>query len=99
VLRDDFARPVDRFAAGLRAAVLRELPALDDFAREDEAFFAVLRFAVDALAVEREELAREPDALLRPVDFFAPPLLRDEELEPAPAPALPSIDHLPDITR
>ena len=94
MLRDDFARPVERFVAGLRTALLRAAPVLDDFARDDDAFFAVRLFAVDALAVER--LA--PEALLAPLDFLAP-LLRDEELDAAPVLALPSIVHLPDITR
>jgi len=90
VRRDDFAPPLDRFAAGLRAALLRAAPAPDDFAREDDAFFAVLRFAVDALAVERLAPARA-------LDFLAP-LLRDEP-ERALVLALPSTVHLPDITR
>jgi len=95
VLRDDFAPPLGRFAAGLRAAPLRAAPAPDDFEREDDAFFAVLRFAVDALAVAA--LAAERLAPARALDFLAPPL-RDE-LEPALVLALPSTVHLPDITR
>ena len=74
----------------MRTAALRDAVLLADFARVVLAFFAVLRLAVDRFAVER--LA---------VDFRAP-LLR---LEPEDDPelelvlALPSIDHLPVITR
>jgi hypothetical protein len=89
VLRE---RVLDRFAAGLRAALLRAAPAPDDFAREEDAFFAVRLFVVDAFAVER--LA--PDAL-PPLDFLAP-LLREDE-DAVLVLALPSIVHLPDITR
>ena len=92
VLRD-FAAPVDFFAAGLRAAEARLVPALDDFARVDVAFFAVLRLAVERFAVD----------LRAPPAFFAA-LLRldpddDAELPAELVLAFPSIDHLPDITR
>lgn len=90
--RDVFAAPVlarlvvERFAAGLRAVDARFDPALDDFARVD-ALRVPLAFRVLLRAV-----------VLRPVDLLA--LLRVEpEDEPELALALPSIDHLPDITR
>ena len=100
--REDLARgfardAVDFLAVDLRALLLRAGPADEDFARVVLAFFAVARFAVLHLAVER--LAVERLA----VDLRAP-LLRvepddDPELEPELALALPSIDHLPVITR
>ena len=88
LLRAGFAAPVELFAAGLRAVDARVAPAPDDFARLDVDFFApVLRDAVAFLAD----------------DLRAPPLLdeRDEdpELPPELALALPSIVHLPDMTR
>jgi hypothetical protein len=77
---------VARFAAGLRAVEARLDPVLDDFVRVDD-----LRVAL-AFRVLLRALA------LRPVDLR--PLLRVEaEDEPELAVALPSIDHLPDMTR
>ena len=92
---DDFAAPpvdrfaVERFAAGLRAADARLAPP-DDFARDAVDFLAVDLPAVDFRAV-----------VFRPAGLRAP-LLRDaddDELEPLLALALPSIDHLPLMTR
>jgi hypothetical protein len=54
------------------------------------------------LAVERDAVDFEAEDLRAPLDFFArlPLLLRaDPELLPELALALPSIVHLPDITR
>jgi len=89
VLRD-FAAPL---AAGLRAGDERLAPPLDDFARVEADFFAVLRLAVEPFA----------DDLLALPDFLAvlPRLDRDEEAELPPelVLALPSIDHLPVMTR
>jgi hypothetical protein len=87
VLRRGFAALVERFAAGFRAVDARPAPALADFARVEAAFFAVARLAVDRFAVERLA-AGLGDA----------PLLR-EEPELVLALAVPSIDHLPDMTR
>jgi hypothetical protein len=92
VLRD-FAAPVDFLPAGLRAADERLVPPLDDFARVEVGFFAVLRLVVERFA----------DDLRVPPDFLAalPRLDADEEPE-LPAElvlALPSIDHLPVMTR
>jgi hypothetical protein len=81
-----FVVPVAFFAAGLRAVVERLAPLLDDFVREALVFFAVLRLAVLRLAVER--LA----------DDLGAPLGRDEP-ELVLALVLPSIVHLPDMTR
>jgi hypothetical protein len=86
--------PFDRlaagfFAAGLRAAVLREAPAVEDFARVEADFFAVLLFAAERFAVERFA------DVLR-----APPLERAEpDEEPELVLAVPSTDHLPVMTR
>jgi hypothetical protein len=95
VLRD-FAGPAGFLAAGLRAADERLL-ALEDFAREVLAFFAVPLFAAERLAVDRfavERLAvdfREPLLRVELDDDFAVP--------PELALALPSIVHLPVMTR
>jgi hypothetical protein len=76
-------------AAGLRAVDARDVPLDDDFVRAAAGFFAVPRLAVEALPVER--LA---------VDLRAPPLRTAPDADEALlAPALPSIDHLPLITR
>ena len=88
----DFPAPVERLAAGLRAVDERVAAALEDFAR-DAGFFGVLRLAVERFAVERfavDRLAAGLRAELRDVD---------DEPELVPVLALPSIDHLPDITR
>ena len=89
----DFAAPLDFFAAGLRAAEARLVPPLDDLARVDVAFFAVVRLAVERFAVDFRALP----------DLFAALLLLDPdddaELPPELVLALPSIDHLPVITR
>jgi hypothetical protein len=89
LLRGFFAAPVELFAAGLRDAVDRAAPAVLAFARDPVAFFAVLRLAVERLAVLRA-----------PVDLRVVPSLVEERVEePELALALPSIDHLPDMTR
>lgn len=92
----DFRAPLDFFAAGFLAVGLRaadeRLAPDEDFDREVLAFFAVLLFAVERLAVER--LAADFRAPLLRLeaddDFVAPPEL---------ALALPSIVHLPVMTR
>jgi len=86
VFRVDFAAPVERLAAGLRAVDERLAAAPEDFARA-AGFFAVLRFALERFAVERF------------ADALRAPLLRDVAAELDPALALPSIVHLPLITR
>lgn len=96
VLRD-FAAPLDFFAAGLRAAEERLVPPLDDLARV-EVDLAVLRLAVERFAVDRFA-----EGLRAPPDLFAA-LLRlepddDPELPPELELAVPSIDHLPVMTR
>jgi hypothetical protein len=86
VLRADFAAPVERFAAGLRAVDARVVPLVDDLARVEVDFFAVERFALERFAV----------------DLRAPPLpLREDEdpVELLLALAPPSTVHLPDMTR
>jgi hypothetical protein len=87
VLRRGFAALVERFAAGFRPVDARPAPALADFARVEVAFFAAVRLAVDRFAADRFA------AGLR-----AAPLVRDDA-EPELALALPSIVHLPDMTR
>jgi hypothetical protein len=90
VRRFGLAAPVERLAAGFRAADERLAAAPEDFARVDVDFFAVLRFGALRFAVER--LA---------VDLRAPLLRADVERDELPelAVALPSIVHLPLITR
>jgi hypothetical protein len=90
LVRELFAAPVARLAAGrfaliLRAADARVPPALADFARDGVFLFAaVLRVPVERFAVERLAVA------------LRAPVLRDApELVLIP----PSIVHLPDITR
>jgi hypothetical protein len=94
----------------LRAPLLRDAPEPEDFALLARDLPPLL-FERDA--VEREpadfdreadDFAREPLDLRVPLDLRALPLLRDEpddELDEPPelALVLPSIDHLPDITR
>jgi hypothetical protein len=74
----------------LRAALVRLDPELEDLARVEGDFRAV---PLDAL--------RLPVELLPLLDLRAPPLREEEdlELEPVLALAVPSIVHLPDITR
>lgn len=85
-----FGAAADFFAAGLRAADERLLPLLDDLARAAAGFFVAPRFAVERFAVD--PLAD---------DLRAPPWLRVEPDEEPPelVLALPSIDHLPVMTR
>ena len=92
----DFADPVAFFAAGLRAVEERLVPPLDDLARVEVDFLAGLRLAVERFAAERFAVV-----LRAPPDRFAAPRLDPEELElpPEVALALPSIDHLPVMTR
>jgi len=99
VRRFGFAAPGERLAAGFRAVEDRLAATPEDFARVEVDFFAllrfgVLRFAVERFAVERlavERLAADLRALLRAdVERDEPPEL---------ALALPSIVHLPDMTR
>ena len=78
----------ERFAAAFLAGDLREAPLLADFERVVLAFFAVLRLAAGRLAVERFA------DVLR-----APPLREEADDEPELALALPSMLHLPVITR
>ena len=93
--RGFFAAPVERFAAGLRAAVDRLAPVPDDLARVDVDFFAALRFAVERFAVDRLAVERFAEDLRVPERFA--PALRDDAAE---LPLVPSsIAHLPDITR
>jgi hypothetical protein len=99
----DFVPPADFFEPDdLRAPLLREAPELDDFALLARDLPPLL-FERDAVDREPDDFAREPDDFVRePLDLPAAPLLRlepDEEEEPELALALPSIDHLPDITR
>ena len=84
---------VERFAAGLRAVLVRAAPIPDCLARLPVDFFALLLFAVDDLAVER--LA----AVLRTPLFLAAPPLRPVDDDPELVLAVASIDHLPDMTR
>ena len=97
LLRDDFAAPPlavlpRELDDALRAPLERVAPDVEDLAREGVDFFGVLRFAVERLAVERLAVERFGfEALLREDD--------EDEDELVPALALPSIDHLPDITR
>jgi hypothetical protein len=87
------ALPLARFAVepdDLRAPDALD-PEPEDFARVEGDFFAEL--PLDRLAVELE-----PEVFRAPLD--RPELLRDaDDEEPELALALPSIDHLPDITR
>jgi len=82
-LRAGDLRAVVFLAAGLRAVDDRVLLAVGALARELVDFFAVLRFAVERLAV----------------DLRAPPALADADAEPLLVLALPSIVHLPVMTR
>jgi hypothetical protein len=61
-LRRGFAEPVERFAAGFRAADARPAPALADFARVEVAFFAVARLAAGLRAAPL--LRDEPELVL-----------------------------------
>jgi hypothetical protein len=89
VLRAGFDAAVERLAAGLRAVDARAVRLVDDFARAEAGFFAVLRFAVERFADERVV-----------VDLRAPVPRPDADAdEPLLALVLPSIDHLPVITR
>jgi hypothetical protein len=100
-LRAGLAAAVERPAAGFRAVEARLAPPVELLARDELAFFAGPRLAVERLAVERLEAVLRP-----PLEDFAPPLReddeelpRDDEAPPLLALALPSIVHLPDITR
>jgi len=103
VRRFGFALPVERLAAGLRAVEERLAAAPEDFARVGVDLFAVLRFGVLRLAVER--FAVERLAVGRLAVDLRGPLRADDERdaerdEPPELPlALPSIVHLPDMTR
>ena len=102
LLRFGLAAPVDADLAGepdddLRAVLERLEPAPEDLARLEPDLLA------PSLLLDREPLDREPVERLL-LDLRAPPLLRDdepddEEPDVVPALALPSIVHLPDITR
>jgi len=96
VLREDFERLAVGFlgAADLFAALLRDAPAVDDFARVDAAFLALLRFGAERLAAGRFAVDRFADDLRAPLLRLDPD--EDEEVLVL---ALPSIDHLPDMTR
>jgi len=87
VLRGFARLAVGFFAVDFLAAVVLEALPADDLARVVLAFFVVLRFAVERLAA----------------DFRAPLLRLDAEdgfdAPPELALALPSIVHLPVITR
>ena len=101
VRRFGFAAPVERFAAGLRAAEERLAAAPEDFERVEVDLVAALRFGALRLAVDRVEVERLAVERLA-VDFRAPPLRAevDREVDPPElAVALPSIVHLPDMTR
>jgi hypothetical protein len=98
LLLRDFVPPLAGLALeapdDLLAVPLRLVAPLDDLARE------LLDFFAPPLRVERFEAALRP-----PLEDFAPPLReedelpRDDEVPPLLALALPSIVHLPDITR
>jgi hypothetical protein len=78
----------------LRAPLLRDEAAPDDLGRLAPDLLALL-FERDA-----DDFAREPDDLARePLDLRALALLPLDDDEPELALALPSIDHLPVITR
>jgi hypothetical protein len=88
-----FAAVVERFAAGLRSVDERLLPD-EDFARVAVAFFVVLRLAVDFFAVDFFAVERLAE------DLRAPPLrAEDDAPEVVLALEVPSIVHLPVITR
>ena len=88
---DDFAAPVERFAAGFFAADERVDAAPPVLARVE-----VLRPEAFVPPEEVDELLRAPPER----DALARPLLRDPpEAEPVLALASPSIVHLPDMTR
>ena len=104
-LPDFAAPPVDDFfgAEDLRPPPLRDAPELEDFALL-ERDFAPPVFAPDEVERAPGDFARELDDFARePLDLRALPLPRldpDDELEPPELPlALPSIDHLPVMTR
>jgi hypothetical protein len=110
-LRDFDPPPLDGFleAEALRAAPLRDEPELADLARLAPDLLLLL-FEPEAVDREPDDFARELDDFERepldlraPLDFLAvlPRLDPDEEPElPPELPlALPSIDHLPVITR
>jgi hypothetical protein len=112
LLRAFAAPPDDDFfeAGDLRAPLLRDAPEPEDFAllARDLPPLLFERDAVEREPVgfdrEADDFAREPLDLRVPLDLRALPLLRDEpddELDEPPelALVLPSIDHLPDITR
>jgi hypothetical protein len=111
VLREDLAAPppaaLPRDAdEALRAPLERVEPEVDDLARAALDLAPPL-FAFDDVEREPDDFAREPldreldDFAREPADLRAPLLREDEDDEPEPVPALalPSIDHLPDITR
>ncbi|NUQ17746.1 MAG: hypothetical protein HOP95_04730 [Sphingomonas sp.] len=105
MLRDDFDRPLERFAVDLpldlRAPDDRLAPELDDFARDELDFFAP---PVDRFAAElRDEPLLERLAFDDPEDLRVPLDLRVEddadEPEVVPPVELSLGDHFPDITR
>jgi hypothetical protein len=109
VLREDLAAPppaaLPRDAdEALRAPLERVEPEVDDLARAALDLAPPL-FAFDEVEREPDDFAREPldreldDFAREPPDLRAPLLREDDEPELVPALALPSIDHLPDITR
>ena len=109
LLREDLAAPplaaLPRDAdEALRAPLERVEPEVDDLARAALDLAPPL-FAFDEVEREPDDLAREPldreldDFAREPPDLRAPLLREDDEPELVPALALPSIDHLPDITR
>jgi hypothetical protein len=75
------------FATDFLAVVVREAPPVDDLARVLLAFFAVLRLALEPLAAD----FRAPLLRLGAEDGF--------DVPPELALALPSIVHLPVMTR
>ena len=96
MLRDDFDRLAAGFfgAAGFFAVLLRDAPAVDDFARVGVDFLAVLRFGAARFAAGRFAVDRFAGELRAPLL-----LLELAAEEPLLVLALPSIDHLPVMTR
>lgn len=95
VERAGFAALVARFAAGFFAAEERVEAAPADFARVE-----VLRVPAALRVPAGLRVPVDLAAALRPPDERALPVLRDaDEVELEPALALPSTDHLPDMTR
>ena len=101
VLREDFAAPLARFAVEVLRAPVEVDPAPEDFARVDEDFLAAPLERDELLAappLDRFAVEVEAEDLRAPLD--RPALLRGaDEDEPELVLALPSIDHLPDMTR